>query len=67
MGRDLVVVLVTAVMVVIILLAWRSAIEHRYLSWRVWQRKDTNRTLETYAAELEVEESFEKRDKDPAP
>ncbi len=54
-------------MVVIILLAWRSAIEHRYLSWRVWQRKDTNRTLETYAAELEVEESFEKRDKDPAP
>ncbi len=60
-------ILLIAIVVVVILLAWRSQIEHRYLFWRVWDRRDTSRTLETYEAELEVEESFEQHTKDPAP
>lgn len=64
-----VVVVLLALVVLAIWLARRSPIGHRYLYWPMWDgaRKDTNRTLETYAAELEVEESFQRQEKDPAP
>jgi len=48
-------------------LVWRSAIEHRYLFWRAWDRRDANLNMETYGAELEVQESYDKHEKDPAP
>ena len=61
------VVFLIGVAVVVVLLVWRSAIPHRYLFWRAWARRDANLNMETYGAELEVRESYEKRDKDPAP
>jgi hypothetical protein len=60
-------VFLVGVAVIVVLLVWRSAIPHRYLFWRAWARRDANLNTETYGAELEVEESYERRDKDPAP
>jgi hypothetical protein len=52
---------------VAVLLVWRSAIGHRYLFWRAWARRDANLNMETYGAELEAQESYDKHEKDPAP
>jgi hypothetical protein len=60
-------VLLVGVAVIVILLVWRSAIEHRYLFWRAWAKRDANLNMETYGAELEVQESYDKHEKDPAP
>jgi hypothetical protein len=61
------VVFLIGVAVVVVLLVWRSAIPHRYLFWRAWARRDASLNMETYGAELEVQETYDKHEKDPAP
>jgi hypothetical protein len=63
----IVVLFLIGVAVIVVLLVWRSAIPHRYLFWRAWARRDANLNMETYGAELEVQESYDTHEKDPAP